>query len=93
MRRIAILVALFGLGAAPPAANPGASVPKPAAKLISPAPHCADLQVARSMDGPLFRRLGELPPADAYQAVYRLGADGCIDPLLVSDRIRPRPNK
>jgi hypothetical protein len=36
-----------------------------------------------------------LPPADAFQAVYRLDAKGCIDPLLVSERIsgRGRPDK
>ena len=34
------------------------------------------------------RKLGELPPADAYQAVLRVDGKGCLDPLLVKDRIR-----
>ena len=34
------------------------------------------------------RKLGELPPADAYQAVLRVDGNGCLDPLLVKDRIR-----
>ena len=34
------------------------------------------------------RKLGELPPADAYQAVLRTDEKGCLDPLLVKDRLR-----
>ena len=80
MHRIAAVVSLLSLGAAAPGTTP--------AKLISPAPGCKNLQVAQSTDGRIFRRLGELPPADAYQTVYRLDEKGCIDPLLVRDRIR-----
>jgi hypothetical protein len=85
MRRIAALLPLLAIGAAPPAAR---VMPAPA-RVISPAPDCKQqVDVAQSPDGPIFRRLDELPPAQAYQAVYRLDANGCIDPLLVSDRIR-----
>ena len=80
MRSIVALFSLLTLGAAPPGTTP--------ARLISPAPSCQNLQIAQSTDGRLFRKLGQLPPAEAYQAVYRLGADGCIDPLLVGDRVR-----
>jgi len=83
MRLIATLLPLLALGAAPPDVMP--------AKLISPAPECKpQVAVAQSAEGPLFRRLDRLPPAQAYQAVYRLDANGCIDPLLVKDRIRPQ---
>ena len=34
------------------------------------------------------RKLNELPPGDAYQAVLRTDARGCLDPLLVKDRVR-----
>jgi len=85
MRRIAALLPLLAMGAAPPAAS---VMPTPA-RVISPAPDCKQqMDVAQSPDGPIFRRLGELPPAQAYQAVYQLDANGCIDPLLVSDRIK-----
>ena len=87
MRRIAIPMSLLALGAAPPAANPAQPAPVPV-RLVSPAPHCPTIAVAATDGRSSFRRLGELPPADAYQAVYRLGSDGCIDPLLVSERIR-----
>jgi len=87
MRLIAVLFPLATLGAAPPEPLPAPSAPTPS-RLISPAPNCTTARTAQS-DGPrIHRKLGELPPAEAYQAVYRLGADGCIDPLLVSDRIR-----
>lgn len=83
MRMIAALLPLLAMGAAPPA-----TAPTPA-KLISPAPSCKQqLNVAQSTEGPLFRRLDRLPKGQAYQAVFRLDANGCIDPLLVSDRIR-----
>ena len=83
MRHFAALLPLLAIGAAPPAAAPTP------AKLISPAPDCKqNLNVAQSTEGPLFRRLDQLPKGQAYQAVFRLDANGCIDPLLVSDRIR-----
>jgi hypothetical protein len=34
------------------------------------------------------RKLGELPPAEGYQAVLRTDGNGCLDPLLVRDRLR-----
>ena len=79
MRMIAALLPLLVIGAAPPSP----------AKLISPAPNCKQqMSVAQSTDGAILRRLDQLPKGQAYQAVFRLDANGCIDPLLVSDRIR-----
>ena len=84
MRAFAALLPLLTLGAAPSMATGPIT-----AKVISPAPNCKQqMSVTQSSEGPLFRRLDQLPPAAAYQAVYRLDADGCIDPLLVSDRVR-----
>ena len=34
-------------------------------------------------ESPQVKRLTELPPADAYHAVYRLDGEGCIDPVMV----------
>jgi hypothetical protein len=34
------------------------------------------------------RKLAELPPAEGYQAVLRTDEKGCLDPLLVKDRLR-----
>ena len=86
MRLIACLVSLLAIGATAPERLPAPSAPTPS-RLISPAPYCTTARTAQSDRPRIHRKLGELPPADAYQAVYRLGADGCIDPLLVSDRI------
>jgi hypothetical protein len=30
-----------------------------------------------------LKKLNELPPADAFHAVYRLDGNGCIDPVMV----------
>jgi hypothetical protein len=84
MRIFAALLTLLTLGAAPPMAVGPIST-----KVISAAPNCKpQTSSTQSTQGPLLRRLDELPPGQAYQAVYRLDANGCIDPLLVSDRIR-----
>ena len=31
----------------------------------------------------------QLPPAEAYRAVYRTDAEGCLEPLLARDLRRP----
>jgi hypothetical protein len=33
-----------------------------------------------------MKRLGQLPPAEAYMAVLRTDENGCLDPLLARDR-------
>lgn len=96
MRKIAIVMPLLALGAAQPATPPQPMVP-PSVNVIAPAfPDCETLHIADSDRKGVFRRLGELPPAEAYHAVLRAGPDGCNDPLLVSERInwpRRKPGK
>ena len=38
---------------------------------------------ADTIKPPQARRLADLPPGDTLLAVYRVGEDGCIDPLIV----------
>lgn len=52
-------------------ATPDAQCPKPLMQPVTPLPR-----------GEL-KKLGELPPADAFHAVYRLDSRGCIDPVMV----------
>ena len=33
--------------------------------------------------GAQMKKLNELPPADAFHAVYRLDDKGCVDPVMV----------
>ena len=80
MVNIVVLVALLALGAAQPAAPP-----RPVT--TPPFPDCRTLHIAEAVDKAPFRRLGELPPAEAYHAVLRVGPDGCSDPLTVKERI------
>jgi hypothetical protein len=89
MRALLILAALPLLGAAPPTAV------QPAASLRTFAPYaarvdCPDtpMSLARK-DGaqPELRRLGELPPAQAFAAVDRRIA-GCPAPMLMSEARR-----
>ncbi len=89
MRAIVLLLPLMALGAAEPAATPQPPHPAIALPISPPFPDCRTSHVARADadDKATFRRLGELPPAKAYQAVLRAGPDGCNDPLLVSERI------
>ena len=55
----------------PIAATPDAECPKPLA-FWGQAPGKAEM-----------RKLNELPPADAFHAVYRMDKDGCVDPVMV----------
>ena len=84
MTRIAVLIPLLALGAAPPEGPRPISSP---AHMFSPTPKCRTLDIAAADKRVELRRLGELPPAEAYQAVLRLDGNGCLDPLLVSERI------
>lgn len=81
MRRIAIVLA-FGAAAAP--ASPAADfVPfdsKPFTMAGRDCPEVTRLPVGRN-SRLMPRRLGELPPADVYAAVYRLDERGCMAPL------------
>ena len=86
-RTFLVVPVLALLGATPPAKPPSAhSSP---ARVVSPVPStCRDIgTVAQGPDqAPQLQRLGQLPPAEAYMAVYRTDADGCLDPLLARDR-------
>ena len=86
-----VVPALALLGAAPPPGPPVAAMPQASpARIISPAPNvCKDQRTfAADPDGRAhMHRLGELPPAQAYMAVYRTDEKGCIDPMLASERL------
>jgi hypothetical protein len=89
MRAIVILAALPLLGAAPPAAvQPTAPI-----RTFEPYPERADcpdtpMSVARQQGArPELRRLGELPPAQAFAAVDRR-FEGCPAPMLMSEARR-----
>lgn len=63
-----------------------ASAPIAAARpvpLMSSSAQCPDVFNRASGQGKAeVRKLGELPPANAYRTVYRLGADGCVEPVI-----------
>ena len=86
-RYLLVVPALALLGAAPPARPPSAQ-PSPA-RIVSPVPAICD-KVGSYAQGerqaPQLKRLGELPPAEAYMAVYRTDEKGCLDPMLASER-------
>ena len=98
MRKIAVLMPLLTLGAAPQ------TIPSPQPQKLSSAnpiapnlPDCQTLEVAAANGRATFHRLGDLPPANAYNAVLRAGPDGCPDPVLVSydhgSPTGPKPTK
>ena len=83
---IAACAALPLTGAAAETAQ-APSAPQHAIRFVQATP---DEQCPRPLvhrDGPRrggeMRKLGELPPADAYHAVYRLDDKGCVDPVMV----------
>jgi hypothetical protein len=86
MTRILLAVpALALLGASPPAPM---NAPQPT-RVISPLPTTCD-RPGSYANGPntppQLKRLGELPPAEAYMAVLRTDEKGCLNPLLARDR-------
>jgi hypothetical protein len=82
-RYLLVVPALALLGATAPA--PPKQQP---ARIVSPQPNsCPSLEsIARGKNDGKFQRLGELPPGLTYMAVYRTDANGCIDPMLASER-------
>ena len=79
-------VAFALLGIAP--AGELAAAPQPAGRTALN-PSCPDnpaAHLARERKDGQFRKLGELPPADAYAAVYRRGPDGCMIPVMYRER-------
>ena len=72
---ISTLILPFLLAATPAAANQGATrCPKPVA-----APEKAT-----------FHRLGDLPPAEAFKAVWR-SSECAVSPILARDKMGPMP--
>ena len=88
MRLLVLAAALILLPAASAADRSGTySTARDAMRADCPAP--PGKQHALDPNKPLkAQKLGELPPAEAYQAVLRTDRMGCLDPLLVKDRLR-----
>jgi len=88
MRLVVLVTALTILPAASTAERPtGFAKAHNAMRAGCPAP--PGKQFALKPGEPLKpRKLGELPPAEGYQAVFRTDEKGCLDPLLVKDRLR-----
>jgi hypothetical protein len=87
IRYLLIVPALALLGAAPPA--PNLSPQAQPTRVISPVPStCAKIgaNAQGEQTPPQMKRLGQLPPAEAYMAVLRTDENGCLDPLLARDR-------
>ena len=86
--RLLILAAIVALPAAP-ASSQGNQYPKARNAMRADCARPPGWQYALKPGDPLKpRKLGELPPAEGYQAVLRIDGKGCLDPLLVKDRIR-----
>ena len=86
-RYLLIVPALALLGAAPATQSSGPQASP--ARVISPVPSsCAKIgsYAQGQSDKPQMKRLGELPGAQAYMAVYRTDENGCLDPMLASER-------
>ena len=83
------LVALALLGIA--SAGELSAAPPPAGRtaLNRPCPDDPATHLARERRQGQFRKLTDLPPADAYAAVYRRGPDGCMIPVMYRDRQAP----
>lgn len=88
MRLLVPAIALACLSAASVTAQPN-DFKKAQGTLKAGCPAPPGKQYALDPGKPLKpQKLGELPPADAYQAVLRVDGNGCLDPLLVKDRLR-----
>ncbi|MFN3388550.1 MAG: hypothetical protein ACK40O_06420 [Allosphingosinicella sp.] len=91
-----VLPALFLALAAPvpAAAPPTPAEPSRAAPLKSEAPCPYDVAMRHARErGPMrSEKLGELPPADMFQAVARK-VDGCLEPVIVRQNIGAGPGR
>ena len=88
MTRILLVLPILTLVGAAPAAQPTNPGSQPT-RVISPVPStCAPLgSIANGPNqSPQIRRLGELPGAQTFMAVYRTDARGCLDPMPISER-------
>ena len=86
-RYLLIFPTLALLGAAPPT-EPTPRHAQPT-RVVSPVPATCEKigSLAQGEPGSAqMKRLGDLPPAEAYMAVVRTDEKGCLDPLLARDR-------
>jgi hypothetical protein len=89
MRLLALSAILVGTLAVTSAAAPSNQYPEAREAMRADCPRPPGQQYALKPGEPLKpRKLGELPPAEGYQAVLRTDEKGCLDPLLVKDRLR-----
>lgn len=86
---LSAVIALAATASAQPAANPE---PLQVGRTLVPGSDCPDVTShmagrgdSLSSDPPQPRRLGELPPADTYAAVYQLDDKGCMVPVMYRD--------
>lgn len=80
---IAALAALPLTAATAEAPAPAAEKPARTAPLTA-VKECPKPSLFRQGPGAAkMHKLIELPPAEAFHAVYRLDKDGCVDPVLV----------
>jgi len=98
MRRLVPILAICA--AAAPASQSPPAMPLYKAPSTLAAPDCPD--ATNHLAGrkgswerkPLKpQRLGELPPADAYAAVYRRDERGCMVPVMFRDIRKPRSSR
>ena len=88
MTRVLLVLPALALLGATPAAQPAAPQGSPT-RIISPVPStCKQIGTFAQGDSerPGLKRLGELPPAQTFMAVYRTDEKGCLDPMLASER-------
>ena len=95
MRSLVLASTLVLLATSSAAADaPKQILPNPMTRAFAQLPaHCPSLaghSTARPGEPLKPRKLAELPSAKAYHAVFRHGADGCIDPLFVGYQYRSK---
>jgi hypothetical protein len=84
-----LFLAALSLSPAPAGAlaAPPRSIAQPTFDRSCPDDPAAHL--ARTHKDGQYRKLTELPPADAFAAVYRRGPDGCMIPVRLRERQAP----
>ena len=88
MTRFLLVLPVLALMGAAPASQPAAPRSQPT-NVISPVPALCGPSgsIANGpRQAPQLRRLGELPGAQTYMAVYRTDERGCLNPMLASER-------
>lgn len=86
MRMMLLAISAIGLATA------GAAAAAPRGDTNARASKCPDEPAAHHAyrgKSAKHHKLTDLPPAEAYRAVYRRGPDGCIVPVKFNDRAVP----